>query len=340
VDRGEEPVRKWIESLEDRVVSGGRVEEEEALRLMSLTDGQIYDLFPSAHRLARRYKGWEAELCGIVNAKSGRCPENCAFCAQSAHHRTGAPVYGLQDEKALVRAAGEGADVCANRFGIVTSGTRIAEGPELDRICRAVETIAAEGRVSPCASLGILSEEALRRLRDAGLQGYHHNLETARSFFPNICTTHDYEDDVATVAVAKRLGLMTCSGGVFGMGESPAQRVEMALTLRDLDVGSVPINFLVPMPGTRLEGQAPLPPLECLKIVAAYRFLLPRATIKVCAGRDRNLGDLASWIFYAGANGMMVGNYLTTAGREPEKDLVMLRSLGFTPIAEDGARAP
>ena len=333
-------MRRWIESLEERVVSGGRVEEDEALRLMSLSDGQVYDLFPPAHRLARRFKGWEAELCGIVNAKSGRCPEDCAFCAQSAHHRTDAPAYDLRDTEALICAAGEGADVCANRFGIVTSGTRVSDGPELDRLCRAVEAIAAEGRVSPCASLGILSEGALRRLRDAGLQGYHHNLETARSFFPHICTTHDYDEDVAAVAAAKRLGLMTCSGGVFGMGESPAQRVEMALTLRELDVDSVPINFLVPVPGTRLEGMAPLPPLECLKIVAVYRFLLPRATIKVCAGRDRNLGDLASWIFYAGANGMMVGNYLTTAGREPEQDLAMLRSLGFTPISENGARVP
>ncbi|MHB8764839.1 MAG: biotin synthase BioB [Deferrisomatales bacterium] len=327
-------MRRWIESLEERVLAGGRVEADEAVELMELGEREAYDLFPSAHRLARHFKGWEAELCGIVNAKSGRCPEDCAFCAQSAHHATEAPVYDLRCGDDLVAAAREGGRICANRFGIVTSGTGIEEGPELDRVCEAVAAIAAEGAVSPCASLGILSAGALRRLREAGLGGYHHNLETARSYFPQVCTTHDYEDDVATVRAAKELGLMTCSGGIFGLGESPAQRVEMAVTLRDLGVDSVPLNFLVPVAGTRLEAQPPLPPLECLKIVAVYRLLLPRATLKVCAGRDRNLGDLASWIFYAGANGMMVGDYLTTAGRAPAVDLAMLGHLGFRPVAE------
>lgn len=333
-------MRGWVEELEARVAVGGAVTADEALRLMECEGPSVYDLFPSAHRLARRAKGWDAELCGIVNAKSGRCAEDCSFCAQSAHHRTDAPVYGLREPAELVSCAREGAGIGANRFGIVTSGTRLAEGPELDRVCDAVSRIAAEGAVSPCASLGILPELSLRRLRAAGLEGYHHNLETARSFFPRVCTTHDYEDDVATVAAAKRAGLMTCSGGIFGIGESPAQRVEMALTLRELDVDSVPLNFLVPVKGTPLQDMPPLEPLECLKIVAVYRFLLPRATIKVCAGRERNLGDLASWIFYAGANGMMVGHYLTTAGREPDRDLAMLRALGFRPVADGGKAGP
>ncbi len=327
-------MRRWIEALEERVLAGGQVEPDEAVRLMELGERETYDLLPPAHRLARHAKGWEAELCGIVNAKSGRCPEDCAFCAQSAHHRTDAPVYDLRRGEDLVAAARAGSRICANRFGIVTSGTALREGPELDRLCEAVAAIAADGEVSPCASLGILSGAALGRLKAAGLGGYHHNLETARSFFPAVCTTHDYEEDVATVRAAKAVGLMTCSGGIFGLGESVAQRVEMAVTLRELGVDSVPLNFLVPVPGTPLEHQAPLPPLECLKIVAVYRFLLPQATLKVCAGRDRNLKDLASWIFLAGANGMMVGDYLTTAGREPQKDLAMLRDLGLRPVAE------
>lgn len=331
-------MRERIEALERRVLDGGEVTAEEALELMELEGPAVYELFPAANRIARHFKGYDVELCGIVNAKSGRCPEDCAFCAQSAHHRTEAPVYDLRDPDEIVAAAREGATICANRFGIVTSGTGIDEGPELDRVCEAVRRIAADGSVSPCASLGILSENALRKLWDAGLRGYHHNLETARSFFPRICTTHDYEDDVETVRTAKRLGFMTCSGGIFGIGESRAQRVEMALTLRELEVDSVPLNFLVPVKGTRLQDMPPLPPLECLKIVAVYRFLLPRATIKVCAGRDRNLGDLASWIFYAGANGMMVGHYLTTAGRAPDLDLKMVRDLGFRPVAEGSGR--
>jgi biotin synthase len=333
-------VRAWIETLEERILDGGEIAEAEAVRLMELTGAEVYDLFPSANRLARRFKGWEVELCGIVNAKSGRCPEDCAFCAQSAHHCTDAPVYGLQDAQALTEAARESTGHRANRFGIVTSGTSLSEGGELDTVCEAVRRIAADGGAWPCASLGILSESALARLQGAGLTGYHHNLETARSFFPEICSTHDYEEDVATVAAAKRLGLYACSGGIFGVGESRAQRVEMAMTLRDLGVDSVPVNFLVPVKGTRLEDRPPLDPLESLQIVAVYRFCLPRATIKVCAGRDRNLGDMASWIFYAGADGMMVGNYLTTAGRTPAADLAMVRALGFVPVAEGRRRIP
>lgn len=333
-------MRRWLEALEERVMDGESVDEDEALRLMALDGPEVFELFPGANRLARHFKGYDVELCGIVNAKSGRCAEDCAFCAQSGRHRTDAPVYNLRRPDEVVCAAAEAAAISANRFGIVTSGTRVAEGPELDAVCEAVARIAADGAVSPCASLGILSEEALRQLWAAGLRGYHHNLETARSFFPEICTTHAYDDDVATVAAARRLGFMTCSGGIFGLGESRAQRVELALTLRELGVESVPVNFLVPVAGTRLEHREPLPPLECLQILAVYRFLLPTATIKVCAGRDRNLGDLASWIFYAGANGMMVGHYLTTAGREPAADLAMVRALGFRPVAEGGGTLP
>lgn len=327
-------MRAWIESLEAKIYEGRQVSAAEALRLMELEGPDSYALFASADRIARRFKGHSIELCGIVNAKSGRCPEDCVFCAQSSHHCTDVTVYGLRDVPQLVEAARAGAAFQANRFGIVTSGTGMDEGPELDQICKAVSCIAAEGRVSPCASLGILSEPVLLRLRDAGLRGYHHNLETARSFFPQICSTHDYGDDAATVARAKRLGFMTCSGGVFGMGESRAQRVELALTLRELQVDSVPLNFLVPIPGTPLEGTPPLAALECLTIIAVYRFLLPQTTLKVCAGRDRNLGDLVSWIFYAGADGTMVGHYLTTAGRDPDLDLAMIRSLGFRPMSE------
>ncbi len=327
-------MRDWIESLEERVINGGEVKEEEALRLININGPHLFDLFASANRVARHYKGYEVELCGIINAKSGRCAEDCAFCAQSGHHKTDAPVYDLCRTDEIVCASRDAAGISANRFGIVTSGTAINEGAELNRLCEAIGEIAAENKVSPCASLGILSAEALGKLWDAGLRGYHHNLETARSFFPQVCTTHDYDDDVATVAAAQKLGFMTCSGGIFGIGESRAQRVEMALTLRELKVESVPVNYLVPVAGTRLGEMLPLPPMECLQILAVYRFLLPSATIKVCAGRDRNLGDLASWIFYAGANGMMVGHYLTTAGRDPESDLTMVRDLGFRPVAE------
>lgn len=326
-------MREFIEELEARVLAGGEVSADEAVRLMELDGPEVYDLFPSANRIARHHKGREVELCGIVNAKSGRCPEDCAFCSQSVKHSTDAPVYDLKEVDEMAALARESAGQGADRFGIVTSGTRIREGRELDDICNAVRAIAGDDQLEPCASLGILPREALEKLKEAGLNRYHHNLETSRSFFPSICTTHDYEDDVATVRAAHAAGLQVCSGGIFGLGESRAQRVEMAQTLRELGVDSVPVNFLVPVAGTRMEDREPIPPLEALQIIAVYRFMLPGATIKVCAGRDKNLGDMASWIFYAGANGMMVGNYLTTAGRTPELDLKMVSDLGFTPVS-------
>lgn len=327
-------MRKFIEKLETRVLGGGEVSVEEALDLIELEGENAYDLFPSANRIARHIKGFDVELCGIVNAKSGRCPEDCAFCAQSSCHHTDAPVYGLMETEKMFSSAMDAAGICADRFGIVTSGTAVNDPAELGRICDTVKMIKESGRIEPCASLGMLGKEELSRLKEAGIDRYHHNLEVARSFFPSICTTHDYEDDVNTVREAVRLGLKVCSGGIFGVGESRAQRVELAQTLRELKVESVPVNYLVPVPGTALEDAKPLSPLESLKIVAVFRFMMPRATIKVCAGRDRNLGDMASWIFYAGANAMMIGNYLTTAGRTPELDLKMIRDLGFKPVAE------
>ncbi|SMC23682.1 biotin synthase [Desulfacinum hydrothermale DSM 13146] len=328
----------WIEVLERRVLDGQEVNAEEALNLMAIDGPAVYDLLAAANRIARSFKGCRVELCGIMNAKSGRCPEDCAFCAQSVHHRTQAPVYGLKEVQEMVDAAREATALSATHFGIVTSGTGIGEGTELERLCEAVHRIATEGCVSPCASLGIVSDSVLRRLWDAGLRRYHHNLETARSYFPRICTTHDYDDDVRTVQRAKAMGFQVCSGGIFGIGECPEQRVELALTLRGLAVDAVPINFLVPVPGTSLEAMDPLAPLECLKIVAVYRFLLPRATLRVCAGRERNLRDLASWIFFAGADAMMVGPYLTTAGRGPDLDLQMVRDLGLQVVNEAEGR--
>ncbi|TAL18829.1 biotin synthase BioB [bacterium] len=328
----------WISALEERLLSGEEATGEEGLRLFELEGADVYELFSSANRIARANKGRAVELCSIVNAKSGRCPENCAFCTQSAHHRTASPVYPLKSPAELTAAAQEAEGFSTNRFGIITSGTGVKEGPELDAICEAVSSISRRGKLAPCASLGIMSENTLKKLKASGLTRFHHNLETARSFFPKICTTHDYEDDVATVRAARNAGLSVCSGGIFGLGESRAQRVEMALTLRDLGVDSVPVNFLVPVKGTRMEGMPPLAPLEALKIIAVFRFLLPGATIRVCAGRDRNLRDLYSWIFFAGADGMMIGNFLTTVGRDVKADLEMISQLGFTPVAEGGKR--
>lgn len=313
--------------MADKVLAGGAIGADEALTLSGVTGTDRYLLFAEAARIRDHYVGTAVHLCSIINAKSGRCAENCAFCAQSAHHDTGVEVYPLVDEDEIVRCAVLAEQNGAGCYGIVTSGTSINSADELERVCRAVTRIKSETGISPSCSLGIMGQDTALRLKDAGMETYHHNLETARSFFPNICTTHDYEDDVATIRAAKAVGLKVCCGGIFGLGESFAQRIEMALTLRELNVDSVPLNFLNPVAGTRLESADNLTPLECLTIIAVYRFLLPDTRLSVCGGREKNLRELQSWMFLAGADGTMTGNYLTTPGRPPELDRQMLKDL-------------
>ncbi|MFZ2948728.1 MAG: biotin synthase BioB [Desulfuromonadaceae bacterium] len=320
-------IRNYIQSMAEKVLAGGTIETDEALKLSGVTGADRYLLFAEAARIRDHFVGSSVFLCSIINAKSGRCAENCAFCAQSAHHDTAAPVYSLVDEDEMVRCAALAEQDGAGCYGIVTSGTSINTADELDRVCRAVSRIKSETGISPSCSLGIMDRETALRLKDAGMETYHHNLETARSFFPQICTTHEYDDDVATIRAAKSAGLRVCCGGIFGLGETFAQRVEMALTLRELDVDSVPLNFLNPVAGTRLENADNLTPLECLTIIAVYRFLLPDKRLSVCGGREKNLRELQSWMFLAGANGTMTGNYLTTPGRPPELDRQMLKDL-------------
>jgi len=320
-------MKQTLTNLAERIIAGEMLAGDEAISLAAVSGVDRYELFLAASRVKEHFVGSKISLCSIINAKSGRCPENCAFCAQSAHHSADVPVYPLVDEESLVagaRAAEENGSIC---YGIVTSGTTVSKGEELDRICRALRRIRLETGIEPSCSLGIIDTESARALHEAGATTYHHNLETARSFFPQICTTHDYEEDVATVRAAKEAGMTVCCGGIFGMGETAAQRVEMALTLRELAVDSVPLNFLNPIDGTKLAGFSCITPQECLVTIALYRLLLPDKKITVCGGREKNLRDLQSWMFFAGASGTMIGNYLTTTGRSTDDDWQMLQDL-------------
>lgn len=308
--------------------TGTGVTEAEALALAGLPASQTMDLIAGARQITTACKQDAAFTCGIVNGKSGRCSENCAFCAQSRHHDTGVPVYPLLETRALVDRALELADAGANRYGIVTSGNTVSE-QELDRLCEAAASISARTPLKLCASLGQLTQERALRLCQAGFSSYHHNLETSASFFPSICTTHPYEDDLETVRHALQAGFRVCSGGILGLGESRAQRIELALTLRDLGVHSVPVNFLNPIAGTRLAGQPRLGPMEALRSLALFRYILPDRDILVAGGREVTLGEYQSWVFMAGANGLMIGNYLTTTGRGMEDDMNMLQELGL-----------
>lgn len=323
-------MRNYIQKIADKVLAGGVVSGDEAVKLTEATGSDRYLLFAEAARIRDYFVGTSVHLCSIINAKSGRCAENCAFCAQSSVHATDITVYPLIDEEEIVRCAKSAELNGARCYGIVTSGTGIQPGEELERICRAVSRIRRETSVKPSCSLGIMDYNTSLVLKEAGMVTYHHNLETARSFFPSICTTHDYEDDVETIRAARRAGLNVCCGGIFGLGETFAQRIEMAETLRELDVDTVPMNFLDPVVGTRLENATFLTPMECLQTIAVYRFMLPRKSIAVCGGRGTNLRELQSWIFLAGASGMMTGNYLTKPGRLPEQDRQMLIDLELT----------
>jgi biotin synthase len=317
-------------SIVNRQSNNAGISPNQALKYLELEDfAEILHLFSKAYAQKIKCSSDTVSACSIINAKCGSCPENCAFCAQSNRSKAKIDVYPLISVETMVDQARKASGQGATRYGIVTSGRTVRKGKELDRICKAVGIIAKDLPIKPCASLGILDLESLKQLKEAGLTRYHHNLETAESYFKVICSTRNYKDQTDTVKNAKKAGLSVCSGGIFGLGESKAQRVELLQTIRDLDVDSVPVNFLNPIPGTPLESMKQLTPIECLKIIAVARLMIPNINIRICGGRECNLRDLQSWIFLAGADAVMIGGYLVTSGRDVKLDLQMIRDAGM-----------
>ncbi|MFH1738871.1 MAG: biotin synthase BioB [bacterium] len=323
-------IAAFLFDLCERILNGHLVEINEAERIAALPQEHLLLLLHSANRLRSHFRGDAVTCCSIVNAKSGSCPEDCAFCSQSAHHNTDISVYPLLDTGQILKAADQASQDGATGFGVVISGPGIQDEDELHRVGGMLEAIARETGLEAHGSLGALDETQLKYLKSRGLVCFNHNLETAESFFGEIVTTHTYQDRVETVRAAKQTGVRVCCGGIFGIGETPAQRIELAMALRDLDVDVIPLNFLHPIPGTPLDHIPPLSPQEILSIIALFRFVLPEKEIKVAGGREKNLRDLQSMIFFAGADGMIIGNYLTTPGRNPEADLAMLKDLGLS----------
>ena len=317
-----------IDALKEKALQKQIIDAEEALHLFHTGQEAPFHLFAAASDIREHFKGKTVSLCGIVNAKSGRCSENCRFCAQSSHYKTDALVYPLITSEQIVSEARVAAESGAHFFGIVTSGKKITGETEWNTIHEAIRKI-KQCEINPCASLGIIDRSCALVLKEAGLVRYHHNLETSRSFFPNICTTHDYEEDIETVRAAQAAGLAVCCGGLIGLGENIGHRIELALTLRELDVASVPINILNPIAGTPLAGSAPLSPLEILATIAIFRFILPDKDIKLCGGKEKNLRQLLPLGIVAGCNSLMTGNYLTTLGRNTALDLEMIGDLGL-----------
>ena len=319
------------QELAQKVINNHPISFEEALSIIKTPDKEIYSLLSGSNALREEYKGNKIKLCAIKNAKSGRCSENCSFCAQSAHHKTSTDIYPLASEQEIVTYAKDAEkEMSAGCFSIVTSGKTVHSDEDLETIARAVKKIAADTDLNRCVSLGTLSKEQLTKLKSAGLKRLHHNLETAKSFFKNVCSTHTYVERVATIMAAKEAGLEVCCGGIFGLGESEEQRIEFAFELKALGVESVPLNILNPVAGTpAAQNYAPMRPLEILKLIAAYRFVLPKQDIGILGGREVNLKQLQPLIFAAGANVILIGNYLTTKGQSPGKDLEMIRDLGL-----------
>ena len=268
-------------------------------------------------KLARR--GRSLSLCSIINAKSGQCSEDCRFCTQSAHFKTDTPVYPLKTAEEIVTAAKQAKKDGASHFSIVTSGREI-RGRSVPAVADIIASIRDQVDIQVCASLGIATLQDLQALKQAGLSRYHHNLETSREFFPSIVTTHTFEERIATIQAARQAGLEVCAGGIIGLGESETDRISMALTLAELRVESVPINILIPLPGTPLAGIKPLAKQEILRAIALFRLILPDAALLLAAGRESALNDFLSSAFMAGADGMMIGGYLTQRGRSAEMD--------------------
>lgn len=318
-----------INAITERILAGGQMSADEGRWMIALPNDYTPWLMAGADRLRKTFRGQEIEVCAISNVRSGNCSEDCSFCSQSGHHKTAAPVYGYISSDELSRQAQRAREWGTSDFGIVSKGWGLRSDKEAKQMGEYLDTLKQESDIGRCASLGVLSEKTAHQLKEMGLENYHHNLEAARSFFPQVCSTHTYDENIDTIRHAREAGLRVCAGGILGMGESQDQRIELADELRNLNVESVPLNFLSPQPGTPFGDRVPMKPMEILHTIATFRYMLPKAEIRIAGGRSF-LGDMQSMMFMAGASGVMIGDYLTTKGRQVQDDLKMFDDLQLT----------
>ncbi|MEG0133891.1 MAG: biotin synthase BioB [Clostridium sp.] len=314
----------FINEMKEKVLAGTAIEALEAEKLF---EEPLEELCAAANQIREYYCGNTFDICTIINAKSGRCSEDCKYCAQSAHYNTSCTEYPLLSKEEIVEGAKYNADRGILRYSLVTSGKRISD-KEVDTICQVVREIKQGISIRVCGSFGLLDEEQYHKLYNAGLTRIHNNLETSKSYFTNMCTTHTFKDKVTAIKHAQSAGMTVCSGGIFGIGETVRDRVELALSLRELGVKSIPVNLLNPVEGTPYEHNKPLSQEEMERTVAVYRFMLPDAFIRLAGGRGL-LPDKGRGCFLAGANAAISGDMLTTAGISIEADLNMINELGF-----------
>lgn len=336
-----QPLQTWLDERVERIIAGELLDRETAIALTQI-EGQenILLLCAAADRVRQACCGNTVDLCSIINVKSGNCSENCSFCAQSAHHPgQDSPIYGLKPKAEILAQAKAAEAAGARRFCLVSQGRgpkyASPRSPEFEQILETVREIIAETNIKPCCALGEVTPEQATALKQAGVTRYNHNLESAESFFPNVATTHSWQDRVATIKNLKAAGIQACTGGILGLGETWQDRVDLALSLRDLEVESVPLNLLNPRSDTPLGDRPKLDPYEALKAIAIFRLILPSQIIRYAGGREAVMGELQSLGLRAGINAMLVGHYLTTIGQPPEQDHALLVSLGL-----QGGEAP
>lgn len=321
-------MNKKIRTIADCCLADGKISREQIDTLLAEAGRDFFDLLYWANKIREKFFGNKIKICSIVPGRLGGCDQDCKFCAQSTRYETDFSKTRTTSDEEILNAAEQAKLNGVANFGIVYSGRTVSE-QELTRLQGLIKQIRNEFGLGVCASLGVITAEQAHRLVQAGLSGYNHNLETSEQHFGNIVTTHKYADRVRTIQVAQKAGLRVCAGGIFGVGESDDDRVQMALELRRLSVDTVPMNFLHPIEGTPLGGTKTLEAREILSVIALYRFILPQTNLKICGGRVLNLRDLQSWMFYAGANGILSGDYLTTTGRAVKEDMQMLIDLSL-----------
>lgn len=315
-----------IEKLIEAIKNGYCITKEEAKWLYYETEENV--LFDGANTIRKHFMGDRVDLCTIMNAKSGSCSENCKFCAQSSHYDTGIQTYPLVDEDEALQLARENFEAGVGHFSLVTSGATLL-GEEFNKVLTILTRIKQElPELHLCVSLGMIDYEQAVALKKVGVEKYHHNIESSKNYFPNICTTHTYEERITTIIDVKKAGLAVCSGGIIGMGENVEDYLDMAFELKDLGVKSIPLNLLMPIKGTPLEEALSVEPLNFLRIAAMFRFILPDAFVRYGGGRSA-LGEYAKKGFLSGFNAVLTGNYLTTSGSTISQDIEMIKDLGL-----------
>lgn len=302
--------------------------------LVDVLEGSMPNANAQAFKLARSRFGSVVTPCSILNAKSGSCSQNCVFCAQSAHNSSNAAIYPLMEPDKVLDAAIRAREDGAVRFSIVTSGYSVTRS-ELNLICNTIALVKEQTGLYICASLGVLNIESLKELKSAGLNRYHHNIESAESFYPNVCTSRTWQENADTIKASKEAKLDTCCGGIFGLGESVEQRAEMLIQLREIAPDGVPINFIEPIQGTPLESTHRIQPDEALRIISATRIACPNGEIILCGGRVNTLRSKQIRAFDYGANGLMIGDYLTVKGNDAKTDLAMVKLIGYAMSSGD-----